>query len=172
MNELPEFVSWPKIPRWENDHVIITEKLDGTNAQILITPFGEVFTGSRNQWITPEKDNYGFARWVQENIDEVRKLGHGRHYGEWYGQGIQRTYNLPTKRFALFNTFRPPETLPEGIEIVPILYQGIFQEELINEYCSELINKGSRASPNFMSPEGICIYWKQSKRIHKCIINK
>ena len=26
------FIAWPKIPRYENDSVIITEKIDGTNA--------------------------------------------------------------------------------------------------------------------------------------------
>lgn len=34
---MPEFEPWPKIPRW-NRPVIVTEKVDGTNAAILIQP--------------------------------------------------------------------------------------------------------------------------------------
>ena len=30
------FIAWPKIPRYENDTVVITEKIDGTNACIAI----------------------------------------------------------------------------------------------------------------------------------------
>ena len=30
-----------------------------------------MFAGSRKRWITPEKDNYGFAKWVQANSDAL-----------------------------------------------------------------------------------------------------
>jgi hypothetical protein len=55
--------------------MVITEKLDGTNAQIFIADDGEVIAGSRNRWITPLNDNFGFARWVFENEDALRALG-------------------------------------------------------------------------------------------------
>lgn len=49
---------------------------------------------SRTRWITPEDDNYGFAKWANENKEELLKLGIGQHFGEWWGSGIQRGYNL------------------------------------------------------------------------------
>jgi len=100
--EFPEFKEFPKMARMSRD-VIISEKIDGTNAQILITPDGDLFTGSRTRWITPADDNHGFARWAEGNRDELLKLGPGRHFGEWWGQGIQRGYGLKEKRLSLFN---------------------------------------------------------------------
>jgi hypothetical protein len=102
-----EFSEFPKMARLSRE-VIITEKIDGTNAQILITKDNRLLTGSRTRWITPNDDNYGFAKWVEENREEVLKLGIGRHFGEWWGSGIQRGYNLPKgeKRFSLFNVSR------------------------------------------------------------------
>ena len=97
----PPFVAFDKIPRLRRN-VIVSEKIDGTNAIVWI---GEDFTtiraGSRSRWITPEDDNYGFARWVAANRDELLKLGPGYHYGEWWGAGIQRRYGLDHKRFSL-----------------------------------------------------------------------
>ena len=107
MEQNLEFREFPKIARLSRE-MIITEKIDGTNAQILITEDGQILTGSRNRWITPQDDNYGFAKWVEENKQEILKLGVGRHFGEWWGGGIQRGYNLPKgeKRFSLFNVSR------------------------------------------------------------------
>lgn len=96
------FVGFPKIARLNRD-CIITEKIDGTNAQICITEDGGFLVGSRKKWITPENDNYGFARWAYENKEELLKLGVGSHFGEWWGQGIQRRYNMDKKVFSLFN---------------------------------------------------------------------
>lgn len=44
----PEFVEFPKMARLSRE-CIITEKIDGTNSQILITDDGDLFTGSRNR---------------------------------------------------------------------------------------------------------------------------
>lgn len=154
-----EFVSFKKIPRL-NREIIITEKIDGTNAQICITEEGDFLVGSRNRWITPEDDNAGFARWAHANKEELMKLGVGSHYGEWYGQGIQRKYGLTEKRFALFNTARwaDDEVRPKCCGVVPILYQGVFAEYKIQECLDTLDEDGSYAVPGFMKPEGIVIY--------------
>lgn len=74
------FEKFPKIPRL-NREIVITEKLDGTNASIEITDEGEFLVGSRNRYITPESDNYGFARWAYANKEELLKLGPGRNGG-------------------------------------------------------------------------------------------
>jgi hypothetical protein len=166
----PEFEPWPKMARLSRE-CVITEKIDGTNAQVFITEDGQIFAGSRTRWITPADDNYGFARWVEENKSELLKLGPGRHFGEYWGAGIQRRYGLTEKRFSLFNTLRwcsthrgPVEMLP-GQElapacchVVPVLYRGEFLTSHIFSCLSDLKNLGSFAAPGFMSPEGIVIY--------------
>lgn len=149
-----EFEGFPKIARL-NREIIVTEKLDGTNAQIVITENGGVFAGSRNQWITIEKDNYGFARWVYENSEELRKLGPGRYFGEWWGSGIQRRYGQAQKNFSLF---RAPEVLPLCCRIVPVLYRGAFSETEIINALGRLAEDGSVAAPGFKPAEGIVIY--------------
>jgi hypothetical protein len=100
-----EFIGFNKIARLSRD-VTITEKLDGTSVFVAITEEGEFLTGSRNRWITPEDDNFGFSRWANENKNELMKLGIGFNYGEWIGGKIQRGYGLKEKRFYLFNTFK------------------------------------------------------------------
>ena len=120
---MADFPAFPKIARLSKP-VVLTEKIDGTNGLIYITPAtlgapdGElveletgwhvVAPGSRSRWITPMNDNHGFARWVYDNAEELVKLGPGHHYGEWWGSGIQRGYGLQKgeKRFSLFNVGR------------------------------------------------------------------
>ena len=93
-----EFTEFPKIARLSRE-CTITEKIDGTNGSIYIGENGEFLIGSRTQWITPERDNHGFARWCMEHKEELFKLGIGHHFGEWWGSGIQRGYGLTEKRW-------------------------------------------------------------------------
>ena len=120
---MTEFRAMQKIPRLSRE-IIVTEKLDGTNASVQIVHesalgpldqtelrvavVGEhwVFAGSRTRWITPDQDNHGFARWVYDYADELALLGPGHHFGEWWGGSIQRGYGLTEKRFSLFNVGR------------------------------------------------------------------
>jgi RNA ligase len=80
------FETFPKIPRLYRE-CIVTEKIDGTNAQVVIPddPNEPLLVGSRNRWITPGKttDNYGFAEFVYNNEQAIRRLGPGKHFGEW-----------------------------------------------------------------------------------------
>ena len=163
-----DFVGFPKIARLSRD-IIISEKLDGTNAQIYITDDGILYSGSRNRWITPEDDNAGFARWCKENEKELLRLGPGRHFGEWWGQGIQRNYGLKEKRFSLFNTERWTDSpdLPSCCHVVPELSRGVFDTELIDLILQQLILSGSAAAPGFMNPEGIVIYHTKSNSCFK-----
>ena len=79
MTDLPEFQPFPKIARLSRD-IIVTEKLDGTSAQIYIGEDGQMLAGSRNQWLTSRAnggaDNFGFAGWVEEHADELRSRQH------------------------------------------------------------------------------------------------
>ena len=139
--------------------VVCSEKIDGTNAQVYITDDGQIFAGSRNRWITVEKDNFGFAAWVEKNKEELLKLGPGRHFGEWWGPGIQRGYGFKEKRFSLFNVSKwHPDNTPTCCHVVPILYRGPFDTQIIKEVMDELDRNGSKACPGFMRPEGIIIY--------------
>jgi len=128
---MSNFEPFPKVPRL-NRKVVITEKIDGTNASVWITNSDEldhpdpsvvsivdtntgpmmIRAGSRKRFVTPnsadnkQADNFGFAAWVRDNAEELVKLGEGVHYGEWWSKGIQRGYGLNHRRFSLFNTAR------------------------------------------------------------------
>src|SRR4051812_4307796 len=102
----PQFQAFPSIARLFRE-CVVTEKIDGTNGVVHVSDDGLTVTaGSRSRWITPEADNFGFARWVAEHAEELRALGPGFHFGEWWGSGIQRRYGLDEKRFSLFNVGR------------------------------------------------------------------
>lgn len=185
----PEFAEFPKIARLSRE-CIISEKLDGTNACVFIAPLGEfegalayhagleVWAGSRNRWITREADNFGFAGWVEQNVEKLVELGPGRHYGEWWGSGIQRGYGLKEKRFSLFNASRwarhgaelqpipsaDPriekwqERPPTCCDVVPVLYRGTFETMAVNIALSLLATGGSVAAPGYMNPEGVVVW--------------
>ena len=170
MSAILEFKCFSKIPRLSRD-CIITEKIDGTNACICIAEDLQPITlksgrvmpflvGSRTRWIQPENDNYGFAAWAYNNVDELLKLGKGTHFGEWWGKGIQRGYDLIAKQFSLFNVHRwsDDSIRPKCCNVVPVLYTGMFETSAINNVIYDLKAKGSHASPGFMNPEGIVIY--------------
>lgn len=152
-----DFLEFPKMPRLARE-VVVTEKLDGTNACIGITEDGRMFTGSRSRWITPQEDNYGFAAWAEKHKEELLELGDGRHFGEWWGAGIQRRYGLQEKRFSLFNVFRWAETRPACCGVVPVLYMGVFDTAAIDGVLEALQTNGSVAAPGFMKPEGIVVF--------------
>jgi hypothetical protein len=170
-----EFVPFPKLSRL-NREIIVTEKIDGTNASICITEDGGFFVGSRNRWITPEDDNYGFAKWARENKSELLKLGVGHHFGEWWGKGIQRNYSQTERKFSLFNVTRWVDERPSCCDVVPILYKGPMEEfgvmRGVKESLKTLEQSGSIAAPGFMKPEGIVIFHTASGVCFKKTIEK
>lgn len=147
LSQAPEFREWPKIARLNRD-IIITEKLDGTNAAVVITEDGRVFAQSRTRVLTPQSDNFGFRGWVDANAEALKyALGVGTHFGEWWGKGIQRGYGVEGKTFSLFNTDKwfvkeqghPWQLTPElqdirangvAISVVPVLYEGPWMQTL------------------------------------------
>jgi len=174
-----EFREWPKTARHFRD-IVVTEKIDGTNAAIHITEDGEVQAQSRSRLIYPGKstDNYGFAGWVDAHKDElVTLLGGGTHYGEWWGQGIQRGYGVEGKRFWLFNTslegkikYQKPEGLAIGT--VPVLYEGVNESSEIRATLNRLRDHGSVAAPGFMNPEGVCVFHTTLRTVSKVTLDK
>jgi len=177
---MQEFKEFPKIARFSRE-VVVTEKIDGTNACIFISEDGgEFLTGSRTRWITPENDNYGFSRWAYERKLDLMELGPGLHFGEWWGSGCQRGYGLPKgeKRFSMFNVIRwclhgtEPQQIPCGdprivkmqddlpacVGLVPILWRGNFDDLDLARIMDDLTTGGSKAAPGFMDPEGVVIF--------------
>jgi hypothetical protein len=204
---VPEFTAFPKIPRLRRD-CIITEKIDGTNAAINIRPLAEVShwdldTGpllfepdqsqcvivndhvvsaqSRKRVITPELDNFGFAKWVANNATALTDtLGPGLHFGEWWGLGIQRGYGLDHKRFSLFNTTRwehlRTNSPVEGLGVVPVLYEGPFEDawvqgalDFLRQYGSAAVHElyGNNGAVGFGNPEGIIVYHTAANSMFK-----
>lgn len=178
-----EFIKFDKIARL-NRNCVITEKIDGTNAQIFIKELEgyketdtnclyqkdglAIFAGSKNRWITPTSDNAGFAKWVIKHVEELLQLESGRHFGEWWGSGIQRRYGLDHKRFSLFNAGRWTDiNTPDCCHVVPILYSGPFTTYKITETIQGLEKFGSQAVPGFMNPEGIVIYHEAARMLFK-----
>lgn len=90
-----------------------TVKLHGTNAGVIVSSTNNCFWAqSRENIITPEKDNAGFAAFAYENIQTFRSIAQeiaedGRDvaiYGEWCGGNIQKGVaicGLP-KMFVIF----------------------------------------------------------------------
>ncbi len=167
---MDDFVEFGKIARWSRE-VIVTEKIDGTNAQVVVCEDG-VTAGSRNRYLTPENDNYGFAKWVKENEEQLRWLGPGRHFGEWWGPGIQRRYGTAEKRFSLFNVSRHESVRPPCCHVVPVLWRGNMDDMNVAEIMEDLLRNGSVASPGFMRPEGIVIYHVASRTLFKKTFEK
>lgn len=107
-----------------------TVKLHGTNAAIVRNSEGEMWAQSRENVITPLKDNAGFAMFVEANkpafsnlmdivnrdvlssqVESLRSCTIAV-YGEWCGKGIQKTVaisQLP-KMFVIFGiAIRPKQ---------------------------------------------------------------
>ena len=167
---MTDFKPFGKIPRL-NREIVVTEKLDGTNALVWVSDDGTTLrAGSRKRWITPESDNFGFAKWVRDNTDELLTLGPGYHYGEWYGSGIQRTYGLPDKRFALFNVSRWSEVRPSCCEVVTEMYRGPLLTNMILEIIDDLKSGGSVHVPGWKTPEGVVVYHTASGHVYKVLV--
>jgi hypothetical protein len=97
-----------------------TVKIHGTNASVVsYEGFETIVAQSRNNIITPEADNYGFAKFVhnEENtkyfqimFKALRYLYSDEYniiiYGEWCGPGIQDGVaidQIPNRIFVIFN---------------------------------------------------------------------
>lgn len=175
------FIGWPKTPRLKRQ-LVITEKIDGTNACIVITE-DDIYAQSRKRIITPDDDNYGFAKWVAENEEEIRaQLGEGRHFGEWWGSGIQKRYNghIPQgeKRFSLFNTSRWTGSIHDFrcteaplFFVVPVLRIMSGIENTTEDILNDLMISGSHACPG-AEAEGIIVFHTAANQYFKVTLDK
>jgi RNA ligase-like protein len=122
-----------------------TEKLHGTNASVGFNNVDGIWSQSRKNIITVDKDNAGFAFFVEKNKEAFLKLIHQvieendidadnnnvYIYGEWAGKGIQKHMgiNKLDKFIAIF-----------GVKIAP------FDEEVSNYWvdCDNLRDVDNR----------------------------
>ena len=178
MTETTMFTPMPKIPRF-NREVIITEKIDGTNAAVLVHHDGLVQACSKNLILEDHlPDNHGFRAWVREHADELRELGPGLHRGEWWGVGIGKRYPGLPKRFSLFNVSRwgnqihgakPP---PACVGVVPVLGVCEFMNTpRVLGIVHTLRGLGSTAAPGHKA-EGVVIYHTASGALFKVTCEK
>lgn len=168
MSDFPKF---PSIERFDNLRCFITEKIDGTNGLIEVSCQGVKF-GSRNKWLSNGDDNFGFYAYFSQYVDDMVAWYHRnapgynwepvRIYGEWFGKGIQRGYDLKERKFMPFSyglaediegVFAPNIVLPE------FLYQGKFSREVLNNCMNSLKEEGSQVVPGYMKPEGVVVYF-------------
>ncbi|GAB3847381.1 hypothetical protein GCM10029963_28770 [Micromonospora andamanensis] len=137
----------------------------------------------------PGADNFGFAGWVSQNAVELCNLGPGRHYGEWFGHGIQRGYGLDERRFALFNVgrwfdprhqaddglrenFPKAQPCPEVATVVPVLYAGPGDDLTfaVRMCVRGLRSAGSLMVDGFPNPEGLIVYHQAGGHTYKVLL--
>ena len=90
-----------------------TVKLHGTNAGVTLTKDGDIYPQSRENVISVEKDNAGFAFFVESNKEvfkeffktlDIRDADYITIFGEWAGGNIQKgvAINGLPKMFVIF----------------------------------------------------------------------
>jgi hypothetical protein len=166
MEETIEFKPWPKMGRVIPFKVTISEKINGTNACIIIRDGQIVGVQSRKRFIKVGNDNYGFASWVEENKEKLLSLGDGYHYGEWAGPGIQKNpHRLYYKKFFLFNTARWNEdnpNKPDCCDVVPILFSGVLTPDVVPTLLTHMVEYAGDTEP-----EGLVVYYHSFDRYTK-----
>lgn len=107
----------------------ITPKAHGTNASVCYSEPDGWWCQSRENIITPEKDNMGFAWFIEQNketvISIIKELAKENNinlkthiisvYGEWIGKGIQKNVAISEldKRFVIFEHFKVSPIEPQ-----------------------------------------------------------
>lgn len=103
----PKHISWPSIEalynvrKYLNDYNLTRKityrskiKIDGTHAGVVIKTDGTFYVQSKNEIITPDCDNSGFAKWIMDNSDYFSILNKTNTtlvlFGEWAGGGIMK----------------------------------------------------------------------------------
>ena len=180
-------------------HQLRLAVITGEVSDITYEPIYEYrfYAQSRNRFITPINDNFGFAAWVKENAEDlVETLGAGCHVGEWWGHGIQRGYGLPRgeRHFSLFNVTRhnplgsmadleahfaaPPAgreplfpDLPE-LSTVPVITAADNDRSLraMSHMVDRALARLSLAgslAAEFARPEGIVLFHSRSNQVFK-----
>lgn len=142
------FTEFPKLARLSRD-MVVTEKIDGTNAQVYISNTADflteeersrytrhialvngcfVYAGSRNRWIT--------------------LAGRGLALADW------RCEQVPC------------------CHVVPVLLRHTFDTSRVDMLLEHLQVVGSYAAPSFMKPEGVVVFHAKSGQMFKKTLDK
>lgn len=145
-------------------------KIHGTNAGIGFSPDGKVWFQSRENLITYEKDNAGFATWCEQNLESWKKIykvicdandiEHDAFYifGEWFGASIQKgvaVSQLTKKYFGVFKMVFVRGTGEDATEVVLDLedyFGAFFGHYLENVYVVDDIVKPKHITIDFNEP--------------------
>lgn len=137
-------------------NVVGTEKIHGTNACVAFSHKAGLWVQSKNNIITPEKDNAGCARFVQEHeeawYEVIRELLAGRNiqdntlyiYFEWCGGNIQdkKAVSGLSKRAILFKHFKVGHTDEthswHSTGTVDVPYAGIYNINNFNKWSIDI----------------------------------
>lgn len=172
--EFMAFKKWNKTPRFEHEMWQVTEKIDGTNACVVISADGAIWAQSRTRIIFPGAmtDNLGFAKWVEDNKKDLLSLGRGYHYGEWWGRGIQRRYGQTEKIFSLFR--QDYEKIPTCCRKVPLICSiDVIHNSGICSIINNLMKNQSVAVPGWEKFEGLIFQSTLHPDVrYKYIVNK
>lgn len=184
------FIKWPSTPRFHK-YLTITEKIDGTNACIRILD-GTVSAQSRKRVITPDDDNFGFAKWVHDNAGALTDvMGYGVHFGEWFGEGIQKNpLGIEGKRFAHFSPWKfndeQKERITESglVEFVPVLFEGQADIYTIPNVMQDLDLYGTRVAgatkvangydwelDEMARAEGVIVWQRETQQKYKILLD-
>lgn len=116
VKQVRHYCNWNKLPL-PTLNFSGSVKINGSNGAIGFKPDGEIWFQSRENLITCEKDNAGFATWGSQNLSELRviyehiastnKIEHDSFliYGEVFGASIQKgvaVSQLKEKKFGIF----------------------------------------------------------------------
>ena len=64
------------------------------------------------------------------------------------------------------------KVLPDCVGLVPVLYEGPFSSDIVDQTLEDLRANGSKAAPGFMKPEGIIVYHAAARSLFKVTIEK
>lgn len=147
------------------EEVVITEKIDGTNARYMWHD-GKMFVGSRNRWLKPDSKNLWTRILNGSHSIEQLCREHPNHilYGEIFGPVQALRYDRTEPEFAAFALYNcmngeymsDPDfwkyALDFGCNITPGIYAGPFDPEMLATFTEG----DSLLAPNHMR-EGVVI---------------
>lgn len=122
----------------QGDQIVVTEKIDCSNASFTLDEQGDLQVFSRNVLLDDSNSLNGFYQWVHENIETKHLMANHVYFGEWLGNPHKVQYAGHEKQFFLFDVYSNnvelylPFTLVEDearilkINLVPVFYRGEF----------------------------------------------
>ncbi len=182
------FRGWPKTTR-RLSKCTISEKLNGSNGalgfqvtdasptdgrEIYVLDI-EMATQTRNRIVTPKDDQTGIARWAEANRETliedllyiegnlpVPSTEPQYHYGEFMTRGHKEPH------FYLFNTRRwtGVQFSTPTLKVVPVLYEGIYYDGVVEECLEDLRQNGSKVHPGIPA-EGVVVYYPGNDTMFK-----